>query len=337
MPSQYLSGIDQGLFNPGAQKAGPHGGPRPVNGPQEAALPLAVPDSLRQFQIGTAGSIQQHIVTQHIGLDVRWRQILFLGFFQISQKGRGSQRPHALGLGKVQIPFPGPFQCKGLIREDRVDHWISFHHCLETLIVEKALIDHVLYRFQAGKLVKELILGAARQELSRLKAAGGQITGSQAEGPALLADGAQVAVGIGIDGLRVGQCTGCQDTDYLAFHKAFGLSRVLHLIANGHLVATGQKFPQIRICRVVGNTAHGRPLLHTAFTPGQGQLQLSRSDQGIIKEEFIEIAQTEKNQAVGIFFLFLDQLQHHGCQLLFINSIKGQVFHLRSILLINLL
>ena len=87
---------------------------------------------------------------------------------------------------------------------------------------------------------------------------------------------------------------GSHHPDYLPAHDSLGGFRVLHLLADGHLKALGHQLVQIGIRRVIGNPAHGSPLLKAAVLSGQSDLQGLGGFQGIVKKHLIKITQPVK-------------------------------------------
>jgi hypothetical protein len=71
------------------------------------------------------------------------------------------------------------------------------------------------------------------------------------------------------------------------------LRPVFHLIANGDLVAGAQETGQVCFGGVVRHAAHGNLLAALAVARSERDLQFARRDHCILKEKFVEIAQTE--------------------------------------------
>ena len=107
---------------------------------------------------------------------------------------------------------------------------------------------------------------------------------------------------------------GGDDPQHIPLHQALGQSRVLHLLADGHLVALAQQLGHIALVGVVGHAAHGRLLLGRPgpVPGGEGQVQLPGGGAGILVEHLVEIAQAEKQDAVRQFILDPVILLHHG-------------------------
>ena len=126
---------------------------------------------------------------------------------------------------------------------------------------------------------------------------------------------AQVVVDAVLQHIALDHRTGGDDSYNLSFNDALGGSRVLHLLADGHLVAPAHQLGNIAVCAVEGHAAHRRPLLLAAVPTGEHQVQLFAGDLGIIKKHFIKIAQTEKQNHICIILLDLKILLHHGADL----------------------
>ena len=106
---------------------------------------------------------------------------------------------------------------------------------------------------------------------------------------------------------------GCDDPGDIPFHNALGLRRIFHLLANSHLVALCHQTGDVGIHRVVGNTAH-RGLLFlglVSVTGGKGQVQFPGGSLGIFVEHFIEVTQTEEQNAVLVALFDLEVLPTH--------------------------
>ena len=101
--------------------------------------------------------------------------------------------------------------------------------------------------------------------------------------------------------------------DDFPFHQAFGQLRIFHLFADGDLVAVAHQPVQIPVHGMVGNPAHGSPLVQTAVFSCQRQLQFLGHQLGILKKHLIKVTQTIKKDTVLVLFLSPHILLHHGC------------------------
>ena len=71
---------------------------------------------------------------------------------------------------------------------------------------------------------------------------------------------------------------------------------------------------QITVYCMERDTAHRCTFSLTAVAAGQRQLQLAGDQLGIVKEHFVKIAQTVKQNVIFIFVFDLKILLHHGRQ-----------------------
>ena len=91
------------------------------------------------------------------------------------------------------------------------------------------------------------------------------------------------------------------------------------LTADGHLVALGDEPGDVGLAGVVGDPAHGYPLLLrlgvlAVIAGGEGQIQLFGGQLGIVGEHFIEVPQAEKQNGIRVILLDFQILLHHGGQ-----------------------
>ena len=104
---------------------------------------------------------------------------------------------------------------------------------------------------------------------------------------------------------------GGDNADDVALDKPLCERRILHLLADGHLVPLRNQPGDIGLRAVERHAAHRRALLLPAIAPGEGQFQLPRGELCIVKKHFIKVAQAEKQKRVGILLLDLKILLHH--------------------------
>ena len=110
-------------------------------------------------------------------------------------------------------------------------------------------------------------------------------------------------------GIQIG--AGGHHPGHLPLHHAFGGFRILHLLADGHLVPLLNETTHIGLRRVIRHAAHGRPLLKAALLSGQGQLQFPGHRHRVLEKHFIEIAQPVKQNTVLVFLLCCYIMLHH--------------------------
>ena len=149
--------------------------------------------------------------------------------------------------------------------------------------------------------------------------AGGDVAESHARRLGVQVDAAEEVAGLVVQAGGVDDGAGGDHPDDVPLHQALGGGRVLHLLADGHLVALGDEAGDVGLAGVVGDAAHGdlllRRLLVLAVVPaGEGQVQLPGGQAGIVGEHLVEIAQAEKQDGIRVVPLDLQILFHHGGQ-----------------------
>lgn len=85
----------------------------------------------------------------------------------------------------------------------------------------------------------------------------------------------------------------------------------------GKLLADGDLFPHrnepgdISVRGMIGNAAHGRPLLEAAVLARQRQIEQGGNLLCVLEEHFIKIPETIEQNTVLVFFLHLEIVPHH--------------------------
>ena len=113
----------------------------------------------------------------------------------------------------------------------------------------------------------------------------------------------------------LGHGAGRDDADDVALDQPLRQRRVLHLLADGDLVALGDEPADVRLRRVIRHAAHRRALVgifHVAVARREREIQLPRRRPRVVVEHLIEIPQPEKQQAVRLLLLDLIILPLHG-------------------------
>ena len=125
-------------------------------------------------------------------------------------------------------------------------------------------------------------------------------------------EGADVVVALFGEQGGLDDGTGGHHADDLAAHKPLGGGGILHLLADGHLVAPLDQTADVGIRRMEGDSAHGGALGLPAVSARQGQLQHPGGGDGVVKEHLVEIPETVEKQKVLVLLLDLKILLHHG-------------------------
>src|SRR5271168_4560736 len=104
-------------------------------------------------------------------------------------------------------------------------------------------------------------------------------------------------------------CPWCKNAGHLPADDLFGELRILHLIADGDPVAFAKQLREISFGGVVWYAAHWNCAL---LVPRRElDLEFARGDRGVIEEELVEIAHSEKEKCVGMQPFCGGILAHH--------------------------
>ena len=104
----------------------------------------------------------------------------------------------------------------------------------------------------------------------------------------------------------------CYDTGHGTLYHALGFFWILDLFADSHFITSLYQACQIGLCCVIWHATHGSTFLKPTTFSGQSQFQFLGYDLSILKEHFIEITQTIKQDTVRIGILSLYVMLHHG-------------------------
>ena len=100
--------------------------------------------------------------------------------------------------------------------------------------------------------------------------------------------------------------------DFAADDFLAGAGR-FHLIADGDLESGADQAGDVAVGGVIGDAAHGNGLALFAIARGESDLEFARSEDGVFVEEFVEIAEAEEQESVGIAGFDRLILLHQGC------------------------
>ena len=173
-----------------------------------------------------------------------------------------------------------------------------------------------LGRAEAGQLVAHGLFGVSARDARGAERARGHV--AEAHGPYAVfgVQAGEIVVLRFLQHRALRHGAGGHDADDIALHKPLGERRVFHLLADGDLVAARDEPCHIALGRVVRHAAHGRfvvrGLVLAAVARGEREIQLFGGQPRVLVEHLIKIAQTEKEDAVGILRLDLAVLLHHG-------------------------
>ncbi len=301
-----------------------------VQHPQKGAFFLLGAHGLCQLQVPPGIQVQLHEAAGGIVLQLPdVFQVVFLQCQQGLQKGSAGGQGSGEG-GKAQL-LNGFSEVSlqagaGLFKIEVLG--LSLVHTAVQAAeqgVRNGLFLHALAETQhlaGGKPAQLGGNGSGIRAGSGKESAGGQIAEGQAVLAALAVNAAHVVVFALLQHAAFGNRAGGDDPGDVPLHQSLGQRRVLHLFADGDLIALLNKSRNIGIHAVVGHAAHGGLLLLglAAVPAGQGQVQLPGRQLGVLVEHFIEVPQAEKQDAVLIPGLHLLILPLHGSQFFFCHN-----------------
>ena len=316
-------------LQPAPQAPAAHGGAGLVQHPQQGALFLLAPQSCRQLQVPPGRQVQLHepallIVIQ--GIDVG--KVRLLGLIEIIQKAAQSH-------GRRGIPRRQTLECllaelgadvRLRLRQGKAGHTALFHPAGKFIrqglgkapFLRRAGAEHRLRRGKAPQLIDHMLHPVRPGKAGQVGLAGGQVAKRRACRILIQIDAAQIIAGLILQAGRVDHGARRHHPDDVPFDQALGLGRILHLLADGHLVSLGHQPGNVGVAGVIGHAAHGhlvlRGLVGVLVPAGQGQVQLFGGQAGIVGEHLVEVPQPEKQDGVRIVPLDLQILLHHGGQ-----------------------
>ena len=254
------------------------------------------------------------------------RERVFLGIAQRRQqraRRRNDRRLRLqpeLGRAFSELLTHEPFA--GVIGKRRVRAVVDaavqavVQNALQHLALIRAAAKQHLDRREAAKLAANGLLRVRTLRARRVERAGGNVAEADAPVFAVFVDAGVVVVLGFLEHRAFRYGAGRHDADDVPLYEALCQRGVLHLFADGDLVALGDQPGNVAVRGMEGNAAHRRLilLLLAAVARREGEIQLSGRKLRVLVKHFIEIAQTEKQQAVGIARLDLAVLLHHGRQ-----------------------
>ena len=171
-----------------------------------------------------------------------------------------------------------------------------------------------LRRGKAPQLVDDLLQSRLALSIRGVKGAGGDV--AEGHGPAVLRGGhaGDIVVPSLLQHGALRDGAGGDDPGDLPFHQALGQGRILHLLADGHIVSLGNQSGDVSLAAVIGHAAHGHLILRglVPVPGGQGQIQLFGGQLGVLQKHLVKVAQPEEQDAILVLFLDFQILLHHG-------------------------
>ena len=153
------------------------------------------------------------------------------------------------------------------------------------------------------------------RQLGDMRRTGGNVRKAQARLFALEVQAGNVVVAVVLQHTAFNDRTGGDHTDDIPLDKPLRLGRVLHLFADGDLIALGNQARHIALVAVEGHAAHGGALRKAALLAGKGKIQLPGGRDGILEEHLVKIADAVKKNFVLMLVFDIKILLHHGRKL----------------------
>ena len=310
---------NQRLFQPLPQHTGAHGGAGFVQHPQKAALFLAAAERFGELQIAAGSIVQLHKLTAAINLQpVDIGKVVFLCFMQIGKQTAHGADQHLLFrlrrlIGKLpdgdlprrllqKAPFPRPLHIGGKA---------VFGKRQQVRVAVSTVGQQQFTGRKASQLVADLVGHVASRKLSGKDLAGGNVAEAHPRAPGVPIHGADKIVAALVQHGAFGDGARGDLADDLPLNQPLCQRRILHLLADGHLIALSHQPPDIPFGAVEGHAAHGRPLRLAAVAARKRQIQFLRRRFCVVEKHLVKIAQPVHQNTVLIVPLDFEILLHH--------------------------
>ena len=316
----------QRLFDPAAKHPLAHGGAGLVQHPEQGAPLFAAAQGLGQLQIGPRDRRQAHELRFVVAEDrLQALHALDLGGVEVFQQCRHGEADIALfadaGLGGP-IAAELVFQRNGHKAGGIVFFLHKFNgaaHILLQVIGQLPAVEAAgIHQHFAGVVAAQLGDDGGNDlfplEFRDVGRAGGDIGKAEARLITLDENARNVVVFVVLKHTALNDGARRDHTDDIPLDKTLCLGRVLHLLADGDLVALGDEPGHIAFVAVEGHAAHGGPLFQPALLAGQRQIQLPRGGQRIIEEHLVKVADAVEQDLVLVLIFDFQILLHHGRQ-----------------------
>ena len=318
---------DQRLFDPAAQHPLAHGGAGLVQHPEQGAPLFAAAQGLGELQIRPRHRRKPHELRLVVGDDsFQALHALDLGVVEVFQQS-GHGKPHKAAL----LDAGGLRPAAAELAFQRSRHKtrgvaLLFHQLHRTVhvlfdvgchlaAVQQAWVHQHLTGMVAAQFGDDRRGDLVSVQLGDVRRAGGNIGKAQARLLPFQVNAGDVVVAVVLQHAALNDRAGRDHADDIPLDKPLGLGWILHLLADGHLVALGDQPCYIALVAVEGHAAHGRALGLTALFAGQGQIQLLGRGDGVIVEHLVKVTDAVKENFVLMLIFDLQILLHHGRQL----------------------
>ena len=281
---------------------------------------FAVAHGLAQFQVAAGGQVELHETGVGVyGQLVAVLHFAKLGLIQVGEQA--AERAHARAvLGQAQFRKRRRVE---LVLHDAAARLAveilrgPFSDCAQQALPRKA--EHLVRQFPAvyqlrrrelADLIDDVLFNRAA-DFRCIDVACRNIGEYDGGGIVRKIHAGYIVVLRLVQKLGVDHGAGRDDAHDLAPDKAFGLRRVLRLLADGDFIPLCDQTVDIRFAAVVRHAAHGGALVLPAVPGGQGQVQLTGRELRVLEKHFVKVAQPVKDDTVPVFFLDLAVLRHH--------------------------
>ena len=317
----------QGALQPGPNHPVAHGGAGAVQHPEEGALLVLAAHGLGELQVAPGGEVQLHVqplvgLLHHQGAQVG--EVGLLGLGQVPGQSAGGLVTGQVLLRQRSPRLPQPAHLQGgpgglggkLLFGSRLAQAVQplaeeFH---QLPLCGGLGGENGLAGGTGGELVAQVGQPVGAGEGGGVELSGGHVAHRHTRPVPVQVHAADVIVVVLVQHHVVHGGAGGDDAHDVPLHQALGGGGVLHLLADGHLIAPLDKSGDVVLGGVVGHPAHGGALLLrlVAVPGGEGEAQLLGADFGVVLEHLVKVPQPEEKQAIGIVLLHFDILFHHG-------------------------
>ncbi len=103
--------------------------------------------------------------------------------------------------------------------------------------------------------------------------------------------------------MGVGGGAGRDDARDFAADELLAGAGFFDLIADGDAIAASDEARDVALGRVIRDAAHGDGRAFFLVARGEGDFEFARGGDGVVEEEFVEIAEAEHEQGAGDLLL----------------------------------
>ena len=314
----YVPHGDERHLDPGAQQPRAHGRLGIVEHCEEAPALLAGADVGRELEAAARRPVELHVEPLVEQLEAVYVPALaHLRLVQVAQQRPGGREGEGAGvepeLGEapgleLREHAPGGVPAVEIIPAALLHGRAEAHgeEHGELGAVGGLLAEYDLAGAEAAQLAYD-VGDAALIELDGAELARGRVAEGAGRPVAQHADGGEIVRPAALEHRLVRDRAGRYDADDAALHEALGRGGVLLLLADRDLEAALYEPRDVAVRAVIGHAAHGHLLLGRlrAVAGREREVELAGGDARVLVEELVEVPEAEKEQALGVFVLYL--------------------------------